>query len=144
MPLYYGDVEVGDELGPLEKVVDRAAVQEFSSIWGSNSSNPTIFTDPEQARREMLPDVIVPGPMSMAFMAQLLTTWADGGWISKLDVVFRQTVPHETPLRVVGVVTDKYQAEDGGHIECDVYLETVDGERLVGGQAVVILPLGPP
>ncbi len=143
MPRYYEEVEIGDELGPLEKVVNRDAVIEFSSIWGGQGKGRGFFTDPEAAEREGLPGVIVPGPMSMAFMAQLLTSWADGGWIRKLDVVFRQPVPHDTPLRVVGVVTDKFQEGGEGLVECDVYLENGERERLVGGQAVVILPTGP-
>ena len=141
MPLNFKDVEVGDELGPVDKVVSSEDVQLFTRIQREDGGAPKFFTDAEAARREGLPGKIVPGPVSMAFMAQLVVSWSDGGWIRKLDVVFRQTVPHNTPLRVVGVVTDKYQVDDKGHVECDVYVESTEGGRLVGGQAIVVLPL---
>lgn len=143
MPLKFQDVEVGDELGPLSKVVSSEDVKLFTQIqrreWEDRA--PKFFTDAESARKEGLPGRIVPGPMSMAFMAQLVVSWSDGGWIRKLDVVFRQTVPHNTPLRVVGVVTDKYEVDNKGQVECDVYVESVEGDRLVGGQVIVVLPL---
>lgn len=144
MVRYFSDVEIGEEIGPLKRVVNRSDVVAFSNIWRNEESlaGPTFFTDSEEAQREGLPGVIVPGPMSMAFLAQLLTTWAEGGWVRKLDVVFRQTVPHDTPLQIVGIVTDKYEAEGEGCVECDLYLEKEDGDRLVGGQAILVLPFG--
>ena len=143
MPLNFEDIEVGEELGPVDKVVSSKDVEEFTRIQREDGSAPSFFTDDEAAHRAGLPGKIVPGPICMAFMAQLLVGWSDGGWVRKLDVVFRQTVPHNTPLRVVGVVTDKYQVDDKGHIECDIYVESEEGGQLVGGQAVVVLPIGP-
>ena len=143
MPRYYDNVVLGEDLGPLEKVVTDEAVREFSAIWRGNAARPSLFTEPEVATRAGLPGVIVPGPMSMAFMAQLLSNWAEGGWVKRLDVVFRQTVPQNRMLRVGGVVTDKNQVDGENRVECDVYLETEDGNRLVGGQAIILLPTKP-
>ena len=42
--------------------------------------------------------------------------------------------------QIVGIVTDKYEAEGEGCVECDLYLEKEDGDRLVGGQAILVLP----
>ncbi len=141
MPLNFEDIEIGGEFGPMDKVVSSKDVEEFTRIQNENRTAPGFFTDADAAHREGLPGKIVPGPICMAFMAQLLVAWSDGGWIRKLDVVFRQTVPHDMPLRVVGVVTDKYRVDDKGHVECDIYVESTEGDRLVGGQAVVVLPL---
>ena len=139
---YYEDVEVGDELGPQEKIVTMDSVREFETALG-RGMGPSFFTDPKAAKREGLPGVIVPGPMSMALMNQLLSNWAAGGWVKKLDVVFRQTVRQNRLLRVRGVVTDKNHVDAKSQVECDVYLETEEGDRLVGGQAVILLPTKP-
>ena len=137
MPTYYDEVEVGDELGPLEKVATDQAVIDFCEMWGNQGIGR--FTDHDAAKAEGLPGAIVPGAMSIAYLANLLSQWADGGSLKKLDVVFRQVVPHEQPIWLVGVVTDKNQVDSEDQVECDVYLENSDGERLVGGTATVVL-----
>ena len=142
MPRYYEDVEIGDELGPQERTVTTDSVREFETALGRDTQ-PGYFTDPKVAKRQGLPDVIVPGPMSMALMNQLLSNWAAGGWVKKLDVVFRQTVPQNRLLRVRGVVTDKNHVDGESRVECDVYVESEEGDRLVGGQAIILLPTKP-
>lgn len=142
MPRYYDEVEMGDELAPVERVATDQAVLDFCKLWidlriGGFAGR---FTDNEVAKAEGLPGAMVPGTMSMAYMAQFLSRWAEGGSLKKLDVVFRQVVLHEQPLRLVGVVTDKNQVGDENQVECDVYLENADGERLVSGQGTVVLP----
>ena len=134
-------MERGDGLGPYEKIATRHAVADFCEIWGAPAA--TRFTDDGAAQKEGLPNAIVPGIMSMAYMTQLLSHWADGGLLKSLDVIFRQTVPHEQPLQLVGVVTDKTQGTHESHVTCDVYVLSADGERLVGGKAVVLLPNRP-
>lgn len=138
MTRYFEDVELGDELGPLEKVADDASVGEFCEIWLSSIAGR--FTDHEAARREGLPGALVPGIMALAYMEQLLQQWAEGGSLRKLDVVFRQLVFHNVPLRVVGVVVDKEDGKESSLVECDVFLEDAQGSRLVGGKATVALP----
>ena len=49
---------------------------------------------------------IVPGIMAMAMMAQLLTGWAGPNAIRDLDLVFRQPIPHNSPLSLTATVTD--------------------------------------
>ena len=142
MPQYYEEVEVGDELGPQEWIATVDSVKEFEAALG-RGERPGYFTDPKAAKRQGLPGVIVPGPMSMMFMVQLLSNWAARGWVRKLEAVFRQTVPQNRLLRVRGVVTDKNQADGENRVECDVYVETEEGDRLVGGQAIILLPTKP-
>lgn len=138
MPRYFDDVELGDELGPLETMATDASVREFCEVWGNGGANR--FTDHEAARKEGLPGAIVPGIMSMAYLSQLLTQWAEAGAIKKLDVVFRQLVPHNVPLRIVGIVTDKTQVQGENLVDVDVYLETGQSDRMVGGKATLSLP----
>ena len=134
---YYEDVELGDEIGPLEKDLSDEAVAAFCGIWGTGG--PNRFTDVEEAKKSRLPGPIVPGIMTMAVMAQLLTGWSSSAALKQLDVVFRQTIPHK-PATISAVVTDKRE-EDGEHlIECDVILSNEESGRLVGGKAVLSLP----
>ena len=91
--MHYEDVEIGDAVGPLERVVSDDQVRRFVSVCGAGAG-PSRFTDPEVARSEGLPFAIVPGAMNIAIISQVLTSWSPGVSLKKLDIVFRQMVPH--------------------------------------------------
>lgn len=133
---YIEDVELGDALPTLSFQPTTPEVIRFCQLW--NNPGPNRFTDPEIAKRDGVPGPIVPGVMSMGFMTQAFTRWASNVQVRKLDVVFRQFIVHDRPIQVVAVVTDKDDA--AGRLTCDVNIQTPDGQRLVGGQAVVELP----
>tara|TARA_B110000014_G_scaffold253966_1_gene234005 strand:+ start:278 stop:730 length:453 start_codon:yes stop_codon:yes gene_type:complete len=145
---YIEDIDLGDEFGPVQIEVKPNDVIDFCKTWirdEENSKNifnaaPTRFTDEEFAKTEGLPGAIVPGIMSMAYLARLLNTaWPDGT-ITQLDVVFRQLVLHNQIINLVGVVTDTVSEDDQNFIECDVYIENSEGSRLVGGKARLDIP----
>ena len=133
---YYEDIELGDEIGPMEKYITDEEVAAFCRLWGAPV--PNRFTDEESATQVNLSWPIVPGIMSMAIMSQVFTSW-EGVALKHLDVVFRQPVPHAL-VAITAIVTDKRE-EDGEHLaECDVYLSTEENGRLVGGKAIIVLP----
>ena len=138
MPSSYDQVELGEGIGAIEKMATDQAVREFCDVWGNPGDNR--FTNDEVAKSMGLAAAIVPGVMSMAYMAQLLAHWSEGGLVKRLEVVFRQVVFHNQPLRIAGVVTDKNRVDDENQVECDVYVENAEGERLVGGKATVVMP----
>ena len=138
--LKFDDVEIGDEIGPVERVVTNPQVRRFLAIRESDPG-ATRFTDDEFAKSEGLPGAIVPGAMNIAMMSQLLTGWSDAVSLRKLDVVFRQPVPHGRTLLLKGIVTDKELADGVPTLTCDVFLENEEGSKLVIGSATVILPM---
>ena len=71
-PLYFEDVEFGDDIGPIIKEVSDQAVIDFVSI-REPESEPSRFTSKEVAQSQGLPEAIVPGAMNIALMSQLLT-----------------------------------------------------------------------
>ena len=145
---YIEEIELGDEFGPIQIDVKPNDVIDFCKTWirdEESSKNifnaaPTRFTDDEFAKGEGLPGAIVPGIMSLAYLARLLNTaWPDGR-ITQLDVVFRQLVLHNQTINLLGVVTDTVTESDQNYIECDVYIENSEGSRLVGGKARLDVP----
>jgi acyl dehydratase len=137
-PPIFDNVEMGDEIGPLQKIVTDEDVVAFCRMWGNPA--PNRFTDQTIAEKSRLPGPIVPGVMSMALMAQLLTGWAGPEALKDLDLVFRQPVPHNKPLNIVATVTDTRQENGENLVECDVLMTGAEGERYVGGTALVRLP----
>lgn len=138
--LYYEDVEIGDDIETEERIVTLEQVRAFLAI-RSDRSGPTRFTDDAHARSEGLPGAIVPGAMSTAMVAQLLTGWSPTVTLKKLDVSFRRVVPHDTPLELKGIVTAKHVIDDEPQVECDVLLESEEGTTHVIGHATVVLPM---
>lgn len=137
--LYYDDIDIGDEIDAVERSVSLDQVKTFLAIRGI--SGPSRFTDAAKAQSEGLPHPIVPGAMNSAIMAQLLTGWSPTAVLKKMEVVFRQMVPHNTPLEVKGVVTSKDMVDDVPQVNCDVFIESEEGTIHVIGHATVILPV---
>ena len=136
-PLYFEDVNLGDEVGPLQKTPTDDAVRAFCELWAN--TGPNRFVDPEVAKRAGQPGTTVPGIMSVALMSQLFTSWGPPEALKKIDVIFRQIVLHE-PVKISALVTDKRVEEGENLVECDIHLSRQDGERLVGGKVIVALP----
>ena len=139
--LYFDDVELGDEIGPLVKVVADDEVINFCEQWGNPM--PNRFTDAAIAEKSRLPGPIVPGVMSMALMAQLLTRWAGPNAVKDMDLVFRQPVPHNKPITIAATITDTREEDGENLVECDILMTGEQGERYVGGTALVVLPSRP-
>ena len=140
--LYYEDVEIGDDLEAVERIVSLEQVKAFLAIRGLEG--PSRFTDDAHARSEGLPGAIVPGAINIAMVSQLLTGWSPTVTIKKLEVVFRQVVPHNRPIHLKGVVTAKDIVDAEAQIACDVFMENEEGEPHVIGHAIVILPMRTP
>ena len=140
--IYFDDVELGDEIGPLTRTVLSDQVIRFVSIRDPDPS-PSRFTSDKAARSEGLPNAIVPGAMNIAMMSQIVTGWSPTVTMKKIDVVFRQMVPHNEPLILSGIVTDKDETGLSTSLECDVVMENQEGVKLVIGQAEFTLPNRP-
>ena len=136
--LHFEDIELGDEIGPVELVASDERVLTFCELWGNPM--PNRFTDQELAEASGLPGPIIPGVMSMAIMSQALTDWAGPESLKDLDLVFRQPVPHNKALLISATVTDTRQENGENLIECDVLMTGAAGERYIGGTALLVLP----
>ena len=135
---FFEDIEMGDEIGPVELVATDENVSTFCELWGNPM--PNRFTSQAVAESSGLPGPIVPGVMSMAIMSQALTDWAGAEALKDLDLVFRQPVPHNKPLLISATITDTRQEDGENLIECDVLMTGTAGERYVGGTALIALP----
>ena len=139
--VYFEDVEPGYELTPLIKEPTMEQLNAFTKAWGTGVGR---FTSDEAAQAEGFTGVILPGNMSMAFLAQLLTEWAGSdGKLKRLEVDFRRSVLPGDRLSCVGLVTDTETEDDENRVILDVYIETQKGERALQGTALVLLPNKP-
>jgi acyl dehydratase len=130
----FDSIDVGDELPPLRLTLSAEQVKQYALA--ANMPGGRFMSDAE-ARAEGLPGQIVPGNMSLALFARLLTDWGAGGRLQRLSATFRSLVRPGVPLVLSAVVTEKHQSDHGNFLECDLVLESADGERLVTGTATV-------
>ena len=137
--IYFQDIELGDEIGPIERTVTDEEVLQFVAI-GGRDPEPSRFTSKEIAQSEGLSEAIIPGAMNIALMSRLVTGWADTVCLKKIDVVFRQTVPHNKPLIFTGIVTNKDESGETTDLGCDITMENIDGVKMVIGNAEFALP----
>ncbi|MGH7963222.1 MAG: MaoC/PaaZ C-terminal domain-containing protein, partial [Candidatus Binatia bacterium] len=90
-------------------------------------------------------DIIVHGPLRGAFLSQLLTRWiGEGGTLKKLSYTNRDIAYVNEPLTCKGTVTRQWVENDAGYVECEVWVENEQGNRVTSGQAMVLLPLRSP
>lgn len=130
----FATIDVGDELPPLRVTLSSEQVRRYAEA--ANMPGGRFMSD-EAARAEGLPGQIVPGNLSLALFARLLTGWASGGRLQRINGTFRAMVRPNVPLVVSAVVTEKHQSDHGNFLECDLLLETADGDRLVTGTATI-------
>ena len=136
----FDDVELGDEIGPVETEATDEAVLAFCQAWGDMRFTPNRFTDPKIARENGQAALIVPGIMALAMMARMLTDWGGPAAVRDLDAVFRQPVPHHAPITIAGTITDTRREDGENLVECDVLMTGAQGERYVTAKAVLALP----
>ena len=134
----FEDLELGDEIGPIEVPVDLQMVTNFCDIWWANPQRNR-FVNLDYAQASGLPNCIVPGSMSLALISQLFTQNIHPQALKQIDLVFRQPVFH-APIKIFALVTDKRAENDENLVDCDNHLTNLEGDRLVGGKAIISLP----
>ena len=132
----FDDVEVGDELPVLRVTFSNADVRAYAVTADMPGGR---FMSDEEARAEGLPGQIMPGNLSMALFTRALMSWDEQVRIKRLSATFRGLVFPNAPLLITAVITEKHTSDHGNFVECDLLLETEDGERKVTGTATVAL-----
>lgn len=128
-------VEPGDDLPAITVDLSRDYVKAHATELGMAFPR---FTDDAGAKKEGLPGMIAPGNMTLALLARELLAWAPGGRVLRLGTTFRGLALAGTTIQLLGTVTEK--DDERRTVECDVWMETPEGDRCVIGTATVQLP----
>jgi len=130
-------IDVGYEIGPLALTLSGAEVKRYAlaaRMFGGR------FMGDEDARREGFSAQVVPGNMSLSLLSRLIGRTFPNGVLQRLSATFRALIHPGHALVVRGVVTEVHRTDHGDVLECDLVIESGDGERLVTGTASVQLP----
>jgi acyl dehydratase len=129
-------MEIGQELPPVRKDITFENMRLFS-MW----SNLNIHTDWETAIKAGLPAPIAQGLMSHAYLSEMLTRFFGRNWLQggKLEVKFiNYTLPGDV-ITARGVVSEKVEESEGVRFHCEVWCESLSGERTVVGTASALV-----
>lgn len=131
------DLDVGHELSPLRLTLSAAQVRQYAEA--AHMPGARFFSD-DAARKEGLPGQIAPGNLSLALFSRLIVTALPGATLTRLGATFRVPVRPGQPLVVRGVITEKHCTDHGDLFECDLVIESVEGDRWVTGTASARAP----
>jgi 3-hydroxybutyryl-CoA dehydratase len=129
----------GDLLPAIEKAIDQEMIVRWARLSGDFNR---LHVDPEYARQTRFQGTIAHGPMSLAFLNELMMEcfgegWAIGGRL--LDVRFVAPIRPGDKIKIGGDVKEVQKKGENYSVECDLAIERQNGEKAVVGRAVGLL-----
>jgi len=136
----FEDIQIGDEITPLVKEIGMARMMAYgAATWDFIR----LHYDADYARELGFEAPFVDGQMMGGFLTQHIQDWAGpGAFLRKLAFRNRVMAYPGDSLTCHGVVTDVSSTEEGGMVECDLWMENQRGEKVVDpASALLRFPL---
>jgi acyl dehydratase len=136
----FEDIQIGDEITPLVKEIGMARMMAYgAATWDFIR----LHYDADYARDLGFEAPFVDGQMMGGFLTQHVQDWAGpGAFLRKLAFRNRVMAYPGDSLTCHGVVTDVSSTEEGGMVECDLWMENQRGEKVVDpASALLRFPL---
>lgn len=119
----------------IPELVKHPTTRQLVQYAGASGDFYEIHYDPDVARANSLPGVILHGLLKAGFLAELVTTWVGAtGRLSDFQVSYRGIDLPGHPLRCRGVV----KAVEGSSVTLDIWTEDPAGNHTTVGQASVV------
>lgn len=136
--LFYENIAIGDEMGPLVKHISPRQLV----MWAAAADDYyEIHYNVEIAREKGLTGVIAQGQLIGCFLGQLATDWmGTSGLLKRLLCSYRAMVFPGQTLICKGAISNKYIREGEHLIECNMWVENPEGEKVVTGTGTILLP----
>ena len=136
---YYEDVEVGMELPTMTK---QPTSRQLVMYCGASEDFTEYHYDKDAALSRGLPNVIVQGALTRAFLVQLITDWiGEEGTFKKFKTANRKPFFIQEKIICKGTVAKQYVEGHDHYVECDVWAEKSNGDKCVVATALVTLPV---
>lgn len=133
---YFEDVQVGEDVTPLVKEINMARMMAYgAATWDFIR----LHYDADYARELGFEAPFVDGQMLGGFLTQHVQDWAGpGAFLRKLAFRNRVMVYPGDSLTCHGVVTGCSIEEEGGMVECDLWVENQRGEKVVNPASALV------
>lgn len=135
------EINVGDFLPQVEKDIDQERIWRWAKLSGDYNR---LHVDPEYARQTPFKGTIAHGPMSLAFLHEIMMqsfgiNWARGGQL--LDVRFVAPIRPGDHIRIEGIVKEVEKKDGQKQVVCELAIINQQGEKKVIGKSIVFLPM---
>ena len=132
-------LKIGNELPGIVKKIDQEIIHRWARLSGDFNR---LHVDPEYARQTLFKGTIAHGPLSLAFLNELMMAcfaekWAGRGRL--LKVQFRSPIRPGDLITISGQVEAFHQEGEEQWAECRLSVSKSDGEVAVTGLAQVPL-----
>jgi len=130
------DAAVGDALPSIEKTIDQERIMGWARISGDFNR---LHVDPEYAQKTPFKGTIAHGPLSLAFLNELMMEYFGSEWImggKLLDVRFVAPIRPGDRIKIGGTVKRLFEEDGEQFLECDLFIEKGKGEKAVVGRAI--------
>ena len=136
--LYFEDVEVGQEVPPVERETDFMNWNRYAAV---NDEFVYLHMDDAVAKAAGQGEAFGMGNLRWAYVMNALQGWiGDEAEVRDLSMQFRAINQKHDHLTTQAVVTEK-KVEDGEHrVYLDVNVVNQDGVQGAPGKAIVVLP----
>lgn len=130
------DLTSGSRLPSIEKTVDQERMNQWARLSGDFNR---LHVDPEYAAKTPFKGTIAHGPMSLAFLNELMMKgfaegWAVGGKL--FGVRFVAPIRPGDRIQIGGEITGIIEKEGRRMAECDLFIEKEDGTKAVVGSGL--------
>lgn len=136
--VYFEDVEVGQEVPPVERETDFMNWNRYAAV---NDEFVYLHMDDSVAKAAGQGEAFGMGNLRWAYVMNALQGWiGDEAEVRDLSMQFRAINQKHDHLTTQAVVTEK-KVEDGEHrVYLDVNVVNQDGVQGAPGKAIVVLP----
>ena len=132
----FGGIHVGDELTPIVKEIGMARMMAYgAATWDF----VRLHYDADYVREMGFDAPFLDGQMIGGFLTQLVQDWAGpDAFLRKLSFRNRVMVYPGDSLTCRGVVIDISTTEEGGMVECNLWVDNQRNEKVVAPSVALI------
>ncbi len=136
---YFEEVNVGEELPPVE----RLPTEELAAAFFSREGQPPQEPERIPVARAGFSGIIVPGLLKVSWLGQFVAEWAGPeAMLKSVRVAYRRPDPTGEPLLLTGTVVDKQEEDGKPYVDVEVATIAREGPS-VRGTVRVELPRKP-
>ncbi|MHB1005022.1 MAG: MaoC family dehydratase [Chloroflexota bacterium] len=136
----YEAIEIGEEFGPVELVVDDHLIRAYS--FAGDDYNPWYFSDTTPFRRRIAPPVPVANEVGEMYLTKFDITTASG-LHQKEDIWFLAPIPLGAHLTLTGRVVEKYVRRGKGYAVSEGEARDETGRVLLRRRGVGLVEILP-
>lgn len=134
-------IKEGARLPVIEKDIDQERILRWAKLSGDYNR---LHIDPEYARQTPFKGTIAHGPMSLAFLNELMMQsfglgWARGGQL--LNVRFVAPIRPGDHILVEGLIREVQIKNGQKQVTCELAIKNQQEEKAVIGTGIALMPL---